>query len=502
MSQKVRVEQLKPATIDTYVVTTSGGTVVWAPASITSFTGNTSATCITDLYVTNVNSCSPLHIQPVNTGDVYISENGGSVGIGTTSTSSKLHIKGVDSSANNSSLKVVHSGNTNLFVVRNDGHITAGVGTSLTIGVIAKFDNTQVNNTSIGYNTGGGNRNTFIGAGAGAAVTTSAAGRNVAVGNGAGGSFTTDFGHTAIGWSALGTQFGRTSTADGQMNVAIGYNTMQVNRTGTANTAVGSNSLQSNTGGTNNVALGGTAGQLSTGSNNLFLGYNAGRNQTSESNQLFIDNIGRTTKALELTNALIRGTFNSTVANQYLRFNASVGIGLDATSRLHIQSLGSTSATYGIKLDDSSLNPMFYIRDDGVMTFGTSTPVTNSKYTFVGHVKPDSISVGSVATEINQSSVYSTINFGLLIGSASVANIVSVLPAAADIADGTVVTFFRSDAIGGNSWTISGGTGTVGFNQFAGVFGSSTTIPPATGGNVNMKKFQWTSTFSQWIQIG
>jgi hypothetical protein len=50
----------------------------------TPFTGNTSATCITDIYVTNVNSCSPLHIQPINSGDVFISETGGSVGIGTT----------------------------------------------------------------------------------------------------------------------------------------------------------------------------------------------------------------------------------------------------------------------------------------------------------------------------------------------------------------------------------------------------------------------------------
>jgi hypothetical protein len=45
--------------------------------SSTPFTGNTSGDCITDLYVTNLNSCSPLHIQPVNTGDVLIGENGG-----------------------------------------------------------------------------------------------------------------------------------------------------------------------------------------------------------------------------------------------------------------------------------------------------------------------------------------------------------------------------------------------------------------------------------------
>jgi hypothetical protein len=65
-----------------YVLTSnSNGKASWQPP----FTGNTSASCITDLYVSNLNSCSPLHIQPTNLGNVFISENGGTVGIGTTS---------------------------------------------------------------------------------------------------------------------------------------------------------------------------------------------------------------------------------------------------------------------------------------------------------------------------------------------------------------------------------------------------------------------------------
>lgn len=59
-----------------------------------SFTGNTSGDCITDLFVSNVNSCSPLHIQPINNGDVYISESGGNVGIGTTNPLSTLDVNG------------------------------------------------------------------------------------------------------------------------------------------------------------------------------------------------------------------------------------------------------------------------------------------------------------------------------------------------------------------------------------------------------------------------
>ena len=90
------------------------------------FTGNTSATCITDLFVLNLNSCSPLHIQPINNGDVYISESGGSVGIGTTNPSSTLHVKGAGTTSGTYSLKVQDSSNRNILSTRNDNFVMAG----------------------------------------------------------------------------------------------------------------------------------------------------------------------------------------------------------------------------------------------------------------------------------------------------------------------------------------------------------------------------------------
>ena len=91
--------------------------------SSTPFTGNTSGDCITDLYVTNLNSCSPLHIQPVNTGDVYISENGGNVGIGTTSPTAKLDIKSPNDFIGSYGINWFNSGSTRALNIDNDGSL-------------------------------------------------------------------------------------------------------------------------------------------------------------------------------------------------------------------------------------------------------------------------------------------------------------------------------------------------------------------------------------------
>ena len=77
-----------------YVLTSdANGVGSWQAPS---FTGNTSGDCISDLYLTNLYGCSPLHIEPSGVNDVYIVENGGNVGIGTTGTTEKLHVSGGD----------------------------------------------------------------------------------------------------------------------------------------------------------------------------------------------------------------------------------------------------------------------------------------------------------------------------------------------------------------------------------------------------------------------
>lgn len=75
-------------TTDTYV---TGGTYLNGTTTFTNntggtfnvtgftqpFTGNTSASCINDLYVSNIHACSPLNINPLDEGNVYFGSTSG-----------------------------------------------------------------------------------------------------------------------------------------------------------------------------------------------------------------------------------------------------------------------------------------------------------------------------------------------------------------------------------------------------------------------------------------
>jgi hypothetical protein len=85
-----------------YVLTSdASGNATWQ-ASTGGFTGNTSATCISDIWVSNIHSCSPLNINPLDEGNIYMGSSSGltfdvsnsRVGIGTTTPNSILEVAG------------------------------------------------------------------------------------------------------------------------------------------------------------------------------------------------------------------------------------------------------------------------------------------------------------------------------------------------------------------------------------------------------------------------
>lgn len=91
------------------------------------FNGNTLATCITDIFVTNIHSCSPLHIQPTAVGDVYIVEAGGNVGIGMTTPTARLHIKD-GNLVTDQIFRIDTTTVNNQFLVNGLGRVSIGLG--------------------------------------------------------------------------------------------------------------------------------------------------------------------------------------------------------------------------------------------------------------------------------------------------------------------------------------------------------------------------------------
>lgn len=252
-------------------------------------------------------------------GVSQIFDDGTNVGIAISSSlTARLHVKGSDSTASNYSFKS-DSSSANIFGIRNDGIIEAGVASisSLKIGHLVGSYGTGTENHSFGYRTltalTSGSRNTTMGA---------YAGTNITSGND----------NSAFGYSALITNtvssnnsaFGRQSLYNntGADNTAMGLDSAYSNTTGASNTGIGRSVLNFNTTGSNNVGVGAYAGYNNIGSNNVFVGAYAGTNRTADSNKLFVDNQDRGSAANDLVRALIYGEFNSTNTSQLFRINA------------------------------------------------------------------------------------------------------------------------------------------------------------------------------------
>ena len=135
---------------------------------------------------------------------------------------------------------------------------------------------------------------------------------------------------------------------EGLNNFGLGNNTLQYITTGYENVAIGINALAwAESSSTRNVVIGNGAGnylngathrnvligayaagdQFITITNSIYIGHGAGYGD-AQSNTLYIDNVY--TRATPRTQALIYGTFDTTVANQQITFNvgtASFGAG-------------------------------------------------------------------------------------------------------------------------------------------------------------------------------
>lgn len=265
----------------------------------------------------------------------------GEVGIGLTSATAKIHVKGAGATSASYAVKVENSSTTSLFSIRNDGLINLGLsGGAIGVG----YDIGFVPSTSmvffgqdIGNDTFSGGLNFAFGYSNFNALTSGS--NNIAIGYTNLNSATTATACVAVGHTAL------VSNTTGSYNQAFGNNALNANTTGTSNTAIGYQAMYQNTTGDScvaigeqalfsqvnptgrNVAVGVYAGRLTTGSNGLFLGTWAGRYETA-GNSLYIDTLDRSDIANGKTKSLVYGIFDADPLNQQFHINAKV-INLD-----------------------------------------------------------------------------------------------------------------------------------------------------------------------------
>jgi hypothetical protein len=219
--------------------------------------------------------------------------------------------------------------------VTKDSGVTIGLGT----GALANDDDSDNNNTALGYNALNANTSgaggVAVGYEAGSATTTNGKGTFVGFecGQNVTGNHVVAVGYqalkgatgtnTAFNNTAIGYQAGTAVTSSGARNSFLGYSCGSSATSAVGNVLLGSRSAVSLTTGSNNVVIGYEAcgdgsGQLTTGSNNIVIGKHAKSSSATSSNEITLGNT-------DITSLRIPGLQSGASDGQVLTFNSTNG---------------------------------------------------------------------------------------------------------------------------------------------------------------------------------
>jgi hypothetical protein len=184
----------------------------------------------------------------------------------------------------------------------------------------------------------------------------------------------------------LGLQALNVVTAGNRLNVAIGYQTLFTNTTGSNNTALGHRTLFNNVEGSDNTALGLSAlGANSSGSSNTALGLNSGRyiadgstNNFTGSNSVFV---GSSTKALAngQTNQIVIGHNATGIGSN------TVTLGNDSIVTTALKGdVGIGTTTPSARLHINGVSLIFQTAQTSLKTYGSQAGLQIVSYQSVG----------------------------------------------------------------------------------------------------------------------
>ena len=199
---------------------------------------------------------------------------------------------------------------------------------------------------------------------------------NVALGDSSLYAATTSSSNVAIGGKTLRHSTASNNVAIGLLslyaattssfNVGIGANTLSSTTTGGFNLAIGNNSFQKNTTGQTNVGVGVATGQRADGNNNVAIGYNA---LTGTGSATITGVVGNTAIGMATMKNYNTGTYYNTVVGYGAienvnggSFNTALGVYALQTggngghnTALGVSSLRNTTGGYNVAIGDSSL---------------------------------------------------------------------------------------------------------------------------------------------------
>jgi len=350
-----------------------------------------------------------------STTQVNISTTGNlGIGIGTTTASSRLQVRGSGATSATTALRVENSNASASLIVLDNGSVYSygpkfiTSNTAFGAGAHNALDSGS-NNTAFGVNAHlsltNGRNNVGVGLNANRSITI--ADNNTAVGYHALYNNVTGSNNTAVGVSALQNNLtvnnvaigGYTlfNTTIGGFNTALGYSSLFTNVNGSANVSIGYASFYNLNTGSENVSLGNNAGRyiapstspLSSSGESIFIGSNARANANGETNQIVI---GVNANGLG-SNTVVLG--NSSITRTALQGNVSIGTTGSINSTLYIS--GSGRFTNGLTVTGSFISPSITGSLLGTASYATTAayaldhaPIANT-YICNGYLSSDQI---------------------------------------------------------------------------------------------------------------